>query len=54
MIQFAIHILGRAPLGTLEDHMLEEMAHAGNLGGFVAGTGTHKPTDRSRKGRGIV
>jgi hypothetical protein len=44
-IHFAGDVFGRTALGTLEDHMLEEMSQAVFGGGFATGTVANPDTD---------
>ena len=53
LVELAVHVLGRAPRRALEHHVLEKMAHAGDLVGLVAGAGAHEEADAQRM-RGVV
>ena len=42
LVELAVHIVGRAAGGALEDHVLQKMAHAGHAVGFIAGAGVYE------------
>ena len=49
LVEFAVHVVSRAGGRALEGHVLEEMAHAGDVVGLVAGPGF----DDELQGRGV-
>ena len=54
LVELAVDVLGRAPRRALEHHVLEKMAHAGDLVGLVAGAGAHEEADAERVGRVVA
>ena len=54
LVELAVHVVGRAGGRALEGHVLEEMAHAGDLVGLVAGAGLDDEPQGRRVGLGIA
>ena len=54
LVQLAVDVVGRARGRALEGHVLEEMAHAGDVVGFVAGAGLDDEAQGGRVGLGVA
>ena len=53
-VEFAVDIGGRSPRRALEDHVLEEVRHAGDVGRFVARSGADKKPTAADFAGGLV
>ena len=54
LVQLAVHVVGRAGGRALEGHVLQEMAHAGDLVALVAGAGLDNEPQGRRVGLGVA
>ena len=54
LVELAVHLVGRAAGRALEDHVFEEMAHAGQRVVFIAGAGVDEEPQRRGIGRVVA
>jgi len=50
LIELAVDVVGAPRGGSLEHHVLEKVAHSGDVGGLIASAGLHEEAERRRMG----